>query len=313
MEKHLRFRVFATLLLVLIGAVSSFGQNADEESLDFLGVKMTKDNGNNLDPERKWVKSGSVTYDADSRTITLNNAIVEVTEENNPTYTSESGGVYPIIGTFRFYSPIDDITIKLVGKNSITTPQTGLVMLTFQDGESVRVNLTGGGSLYLTAQYTGIDHRLIGTLAIDDVNLFIKAGESGIRGGWASRLLIKDSNVSCEGTKLGAIYGHKKFTLEGVECTDPLPDPTATEEDMNDPESGKTVIFTKGGVTNGYGTAWDKVVFRRLDPTGINATSVNVTPTVVAIYDLTGRKIEQMQRGINLVRYSDGTVRKVVK
>lgn len=49
---------------------------------------------------------------------------------------------------------------------------------------------------------------------------------------------------------------------------------------------------------------------------GSDATAIENVPssaaTVVAVYDLSGRSVEGLQRGINLVKMSDGTVKKVV-
>ena len=71
MKKILRLRVLVAVLFTAFGVSNSFAQSDIDEQLVFLGITMTKDNGNSLDSERKWVKSGSVKYDADTRTITL--------------------------------------------------------------------------------------------------------------------------------------------------------------------------------------------------------------------------------------------------
>lgn len=273
---------------------------------------MTKENGNNLDPEHKWIKSGTVKYDADTRTITLENAEIVVTKENCPQYQSESGTWYPVIGTFRFYCPVDKITVKLIGKNSIKTTQTGFVMLTYQEAESVDIDMIGGGSLTIDAGLNGIDDRHIGKLTIKDVDMDIRADRCGLCGGNISRLIVDNSNVKSE-AKYGAICAFKKFTMKGVKCVSPVPDPNATEEDKKDPNSTKTVSFDKGGVTNAYGTPWDIAVLVR-ETAGIDAKpSVKNNATVVAVYDVSGRLLKDLQKGINIVRYSDGSVKKVIK
>lgn len=49
---------------------------------------------------------------------------------------------------------------------------------------------------------------------------------------------------------------------------------------------------------------------------GSDATAIENVPssaaTVVAVYDLSGRSVEGLQRGINLVKMSDGTVKKII-
>ena len=47
-------------------------------------------------------------------------------------------------------------------------------------------------------------------------------------------------------------------------------------------------------------------------PDGIESIKTDVEATEVARYDLQGRKIDKPQKGINIIRYSDGTTRKVV-
>ena len=312
MRKFLCLRALVAIVIATLGVSDSFAQTGVEEQLVFLGTTMTKENGNNLDPEHKWVKSGTVKYDADTRTITLENAEIVVTKENCPQYKSESGTWYPVIGTFRFYCPVDKITVKLIGKNSIKTTQTGFVMLTYQEAEAVNIDMIGGGSLTIDAGLNGIDDRHTGLLTIKDVDMNIRADRCGICGGYTSRLTVDNSNVKSE-AKYGAICSFRKFSMKGVKCVSPVPDPNATEEDKKDPNSTKTVSFDKGGVTNAYGTPWDIAVLVR-ETAGIDAKpSVKNNATVVAVYDVSGRLLKDLQKGINIVRYNDGSVKKVIK
>lgn len=312
MRKFLCLRALVAIVIATLGVSDSFAQTGVEEQLVFLGTTMTKENGNNLDPEHKWIKSGTVKYDADTRTITLENAEIVVTKENCPQYQSESGTWYPVIGTFRFYCPVDKITVKLIGKNSIKTTQTGFVMLTYQEAEAVNIDMIGGGSLTIDAGLNGIDDRHTGLLTIKDVDMNIRADRCGICGGYTSRLTVDNSNVKSE-AKYGAICSFRKFSMKGVKCVSPVPDPNATEEDKKDPNSTKTVSFDKGGVTNAYGTPWDIAVLVR-ETAGIDAKpSVKNNATVVAVYDVSGRLLKDLQKGINIVRYSDGSIKKVIK
>ena len=49
-------------------------------------------------------------------------------------------------------------------------------------------------------------------------------------------------------------------------------------------------------------------------PTGIEEVETDKTvPTIVGCYDLNGKRINGKQRGAVIVRYSDGTARKVLK
>jgi hypothetical protein len=48
------------------------------------------------------------------------------------------------------------------------------------------------------------------------------------------------------------------------------------------------------------------------DPSGIESTGAAQQPTIVERYTIDGKRINQPQRGLNLIKMSDGTVKKVV-
>ena len=50
-----------------------------------------------------------------------------------------------------------------------------------------------------------------------------------------------------------------------------------------------------------------------LEATGIEGTPTDNAPRVDAVYDIDGRRTGSMKRGLNIVRMSDGTTRKVMK
>ena len=50
-----------------------------------------------------------------------------------------------------------------------------------------------------------------------------------------------------------------------------------------------------------------------LEATGIEGTPTDNAPRVDAVYDIDGRRTDSMKRGLNIVRMSDGTTRKVMK
>ena len=61
-------------------------------------------------------------------------------------------------------------------------------------------------------------------------------------------------------------------------------------------------------------TPGDSVTFQLTSGANmVQFISVNKSNTIKAIYDLTGEKLPAIQRGVNIILYSDGTRRKVVK
>ncbi|MBP3473036.1 MAG: hypothetical protein J6K41_12575 [Paraprevotella sp.] len=72
----------------------------------------------------------------------------------------------------------------------------------------------------------------------------------------------------------------------------------------------RAFVKTSSGITYGE----EQTFTTQGDPTGIGFVSpdAQTTPTVEGYYDLNGRKFEAPQRGINIIRYSNGTTRKIV-
>ena len=54
-------------------------------------------------------------------------------------------------------------------------------------------------------------------------------------------------------------------------------------------------------------------ISQRKNPSGISQSDVATDATVVAIYSLDGKKLTELQSGVNIVRMSDGTTHKVMK
>ena len=58
---------------------------------------------------------------------------------------------------------------------------------------------------------------------------------------------------------------------------------------------------------------WSEYEIVVMQPTGIEEVETDKTaPTIVGCYDLNGRPINGKQRGAVIMRYSDGTARKVL-
>ena len=58
---------------------------------------------------------------------------------------------------------------------------------------------------------------------------------------------------------------------------------------------------------------WSEYEIVVMQPTGIEEVETDKTaPTIVGYYDLNGRPINGKQRGAVIMRYSDGTARKVL-
>ena len=102
-----------------------------------------------------FIKSGTVTWNKSSRTLTLNNAVVEYTSETPYDY------VYPIRLT-------EDVTIVIQGNCRLTT--TGFVAIGLEGSNSKNVTIQGKGNLYLASTLRGI-YLKCARLTIKDITL----------------------------------------------------------------------------------------------------------------------------------------------
>ena len=146
--------------------------------------------------------SGNVSFDPATKTLTLDNATI--------TY---SKGIFPGIAN----NEVDDLTIKLIGENKVTTKKTSL-------GLFKPTTITGNGSLYVTSENDcGIDMKDT-PITIEDTRVYVKSGMYGIAGYSASDpevLTIRNSNVEVEGTIEGSVAFLKNLILDGCSITQP--------------------------------------------------------------------------------------------
>lgn len=56
----------------------------------------------------------------------------------------------------------------------------------------------------------------------------------------------------------------------------------------------------------------DWIEFTPTDITSVTSIETDDTVKVIAIYDINGRKIEQLQQGFNIVVFTNGMIRKLL-
>ena len=55
-------------------------------------------------------------------------------------------------------------------------------------------------------------------------------------------------------------------------------------------------------------------ILQRESTAGIESkTTVKDNAKIVAVYDVSGRLLKDLQKGINIVRYNDGSIKKIIK
>ena len=136
------------LFLFCLTLVAALGANA---TIAVCGID-PDDNGHFDCP---FIKSGTITWDEASRSLTLDNAVVEYSSETPYDY------VYPIRVT-------EDATIVIHGDCKLTT--TGFVAMSLDGYASKSITIQGDGSLYLDSQLRGI-FLVCTRLTIKDITL----------------------------------------------------------------------------------------------------------------------------------------------
>ena len=169
-----------------------------------------------LEIESEYITSGTVTYDYDTNTLTLDNAVIV----NDPTET-----VADTPNTRSIYkSGTEDLTIKLIGENSITVTSdeyyvyyirgiqvNGLLTITSDDGT---------GSLDMNVQNTG-QNGYPEAIAVKAPKVFIENCTLNVTGTYYAFYISKElhfgagTNVTAVATKYYAI----NYSSDGAKVT----------------------------------------------------------------------------------------------
>ena len=172
----------------------------DNLGFEIAGEKVTRKNCKDLSVIKGV--SGNVSYDPNTKTLTLDNA----------TITNEDEGY----GKGIVNKNISDFTIRLIGENTVTTGRASLVL-------NQPSTITGEGSLSLSSQkYCGLDMEAASVL-IDNTKLFVRGayGIAGYVGAETEVLTVRNSYVEAEGFALGSIVFLSNLILEDCAITQP--------------------------------------------------------------------------------------------
>lgn len=132
----MRKRIFSTIIALL--AIAGMARAATDYGLLIGNVRVTSDNYQNINSYLGAVlKGGSVSFDPQTATLTLNNATID-------------GGSYPALDLWHTY--FERFRVKLVGSNYLTGYQAGVYLRA-----DARVILDGPGQLYVSKLYLNAD------------------------------------------------------------------------------------------------------------------------------------------------------------
>lgn len=148
-----------------------------------------------------FIKSGSIIWDEDSRTLTLDNAVVEDSSDGH-------SYIYPI-------SITEDATIVIHGDCQLIT--SNFVALALDGSNSKRITIQGDGSLYLSSSMRGIYLKCT-QLTIKDITL--NAAKHIANNGDGVLVALTFDNVSADITG-GVERIGEGITLKDCSITEP--------------------------------------------------------------------------------------------
>ena len=215
LKNPIRGGVGVLLLLVLMLVNVTQARAAKNYPMMINGVFVTDENCNDLSVIDGV--SGTVKYDPETKTLTLENATIETDSHNN------------ILNPWGY-----DVNIKVIGENHLTT-RSGCIA-----GQAT-VSISGSGTLYLEGLagivgnniiIDGCTVNAIGSFNLGSTNI------SGIQGqdATSSTLTVRNATVTAETTGIvkstkGSIVDINSLVLEGCALT--LPEGAALDETLH--------------------------------------------------------------------------------
>ncbi len=249
-------------------------------SIDIGGVEITADNYTDISASNGFtaVKSGTVSYNPENRTLTLDNAVIEG-NSNSITFTDED--------MYHVY------TLVLKGNGNRLTSASSSTLLTLTN-----LTITGGGSAQMTSEEDcGIFVNTDATLTITGGCSITAEGKWGITGrdGKSETLIIDGATVKAKSNgEYGSICDFKEIVLKNCAITAP---------------SGATI--EGGNVMFGGEICTDWMTIEPIG-TGIDTPTADVPVRKQGVYNLQGVRLgtslDRLPKGIYVV---DG--KKVVK
>ena len=228
----------------------------------------------------KYITSGDATaavYDPSTNMLTLTNATI--TNKGEDMNALKSSG-------------LDDLTINVVGDNTLMTERSGW------NSGNTSVNL--GGNTTITGNGT-LNVKGVGPLYVangkkltfwDAKKVVTEASIRSSSPTSTAELVVNNSNVEAQ-----SVCFFKSVKWLNGSLAEPVNgkfDPTSTY------------------IVDANGNKATKVVFIDKDATAIDAVEVDRNADVRDIFDASGRQTQNARSGLNIIRMSDGTVRKVM-
>ena len=216
-------------LLVAMFALPATMYAQTEYALTIAGTKVTSANCNDLSKINGV--SGTVKYDPTTKVLTLQNAVIKSTGENEG-IDSKIGG----------------LTISVIGTNSITAGGFSALRT-----DQTHTTIRGGGKLVLSGEYFGLYAMWRSSVTIEDCEIECD-GSFGTNNNNAE-ITIDNATVTAKGNTFETMRGIQKLTLNGCAITEPegaVYDPTLRGVALNGKLVRDKVVIKDESVTK-YG------------------------------------------------------------
>ena len=222
----------------------------------------------------KYITSGGATaVTYSSGTLSLNNATIDTGNANC---------------ALKYTGLSNDVTIDVTGDCEFKKPSGWTT--TYLGGNTT---ITGSGTLTVNGELGSREGK---TMTFDNVN--IKAGEITSQSSKPSKLYVSLTTKGKTVSATNGIYDWGTIYLQnGTKVVEPAGARLSDDE---------TEVVTSGGA-RAY-----NVVFGDETATGIDGIEADANAEVIGIFDAQGRQLNEMQPGLNIIRMSDGTTKKVV-
>lgn len=270
----MKFKTLHTLLLIIAATLWTGRIDAQQLKIDGNDVNITND----ATLTGVWLKSGNVSWNATTKTLTLDNAKIE----NSMAYDN----TLLVSGL--------DITIKLIGNSDIRVTSSEAVRLM-----NSKTTITGGGTLKVNAGFTDVYLHHDATLTIDgctvDMDRRLEGWSMGDEKDKNNHLVVKNATLK-------ATLVNKLSSITLTACK--IQSPDGGKIDGN--EFGKFVATADGSKAQNVVIVPDKTA-------SIARANVENGCEAKAIYSMDGHLQPALGKGINIVRTSDGKTVKVLK
>lgn len=269
----MKFRTLHILLLVIAATLWTGRINAQQLKIDGNDVNIAND----ATLTGTWLKSGNVSWNAATKTLTLDNAKIE-----------NSTGYYTLLVSGL------NITIKLIGNNDINATSMDAIRLI-----NSKTTITGSGTLKVNAGFNSVYLHHDATLTIDgctvDIDGKLQGWNLGDEEDKNNHLVVKNATL-----KATSVNRLSSITLTACK----MQSPDGGKIDGN--EFGKFVATADGSEARNVVIVPDKTA-------SIAHTNVENGYEIKTIYSMDGHLQPALGKGINIVRTSDGKTFKVFK